>query len=199
VVQGRTTSELALGSRFIDTHRELRLAHLVRSHWRVTVAQIAENVMLPMIEMCQNTQCIVEYLSYNFHCDVLQNWILRQSCLHLAIAHTFHLISYGPAPRQMLFSLFGCYSRYALLDLFAFLQLRESTQTLLKRVGKIPRRNCKICSKGCSGGHQCVYFRCDCWKGLADQRGKKCGNTLYYNSQTNYTVRFCNYSVLSCR
>jgi len=125
-----------------------------------------------MIEMCQNTQCIVEYLSYNFHCDVLQNWILRQSCLHLAIAHTFHLISYGPAQKQMLFSLIGCYSRYALLDLFAFLQLRESTQTLLKRVGKIPRRNCKICSKGCSGGHQCVYFRCDCWKDFADQRGK---------------------------
>ncbi|KAF7662316.1 hypothetical protein LDENG_00238890 [Lucifuga dentata] len=44
--------------RFIDGHGERRLAHVVRSNRRATVAQISEKLMLALIERCQNTQCI---------------------------------------------------------------------------------------------------------------------------------------------
>ncbi|MCI4387991.1 hypothetical protein PGIGA_G00080570 [Pangasianodon gigas] len=44
--------------RLNDAHEEQRLARLVRSNRRATVTQIAEKLMLAMIEKCQNTQCI---------------------------------------------------------------------------------------------------------------------------------------------
>ncbi|KAK3523466.1 hypothetical protein QTP86_033597, partial [Hemibagrus guttatus] len=66
--------------RLIDALGEQRLARVVLSNRRATVAQIAEEVNAVLIERCQNTQCMTEGNSYSSLTEGLVKLIPDERC-----------------------------------------------------------------------------------------------------------------------